>query len=77
MIWSCKPDPAERPQVAVGTVKSRASRAHKRLADLMGLKDSENAFSAHDPAGISARLKRSVGSDAALKVTNSTRPLDT
>lgn len=34
--------------VAVGTVKSRASRARKRLSSLMGLADGEDAFSGVD-----------------------------
>ncbi len=40
--------------VAVGTVKSRASRARKRLADLMGLKDGEDAYPGVGQAGIAA-----------------------
>jgi RNA polymerase sigma-70 factor, ECF subfamily len=36
--------------VAVGTVKSRASRARKRLSELMGLSDGEDAFSGVDQA---------------------------
>lgn len=40
--------------VAVGTVKSRASRARKRLADLMGLKEGEDAFPGGDQAGMAA-----------------------
>lgn len=40
--------------VAIGTVKSRASRARKRLADLMGLKEGEDAFSGDDLAGVAA-----------------------
>lgn len=34
--------------VAIGTVKSRASRARKRLSELMGLVDGEDAFSGVD-----------------------------
>jgi RNA polymerase sigma-70 factor, ECF subfamily len=44
--------------VAVGTVKSRASRARKRLAELMGLEDGEGVFSGVDQAGF-AVLNRS------------------
>lgn len=36
--------------VAVGTVKSRASRARKRLADLLHLEDGEDMFSGTDGA---------------------------
>ncbi|MGV8984720.1 MAG: RNA polymerase sigma factor [Cypionkella sp.] len=38
--------------VAVGTVKSRASRARKRLSDLMGLAENEDAFSGVDQASL-------------------------
>jgi RNA polymerase sigma-70 factor, ECF subfamily len=38
--------------VAVGTVKSRASRARKRLSELMGLAAGEDAFSGVDQAGL-------------------------
>lgn len=38
--------------VAVGTVKSRASRARKRLSDLMGLAEGEDAFSGVDQVGL-------------------------
>ncbi len=38
--------------VAVGTVKSRASRARKRLSELMGLADGEDAFSGVDQASM-------------------------
>lgn len=41
---------AETMGVAVGTVKSRASRARKRLADLMGLVEGEDAFPGVDQA---------------------------
>ena len=51
--FSCE-EAAETMGVAVGTVKSRASRARKRLADLMGLKDGEDAFSGVDQASIAA-----------------------
>ncbi len=40
--------------VAVGTVKSRASRARKRLTDLMGLGEGEDAFPDTDQAAIAA-----------------------
>jgi len=40
--------------VAVGTVKSRASRARKRLADLMGLAKGEDAFPDTEQASLSA-----------------------
>ncbi|MFN5998684.1 MAG: RNA polymerase sigma factor [Paracoccaceae bacterium] len=40
--------------VAVGTVKSRASRARKRLSDLMGLANGEDIFEGVDQAGIAA-----------------------
>lgn len=40
--------------VAVGTVKSRASRARKRLSDLMGLAEGEAIFEGVDQAGIAA-----------------------
>jgi RNA polymerase sigma-70 factor (ECF subfamily) len=40
--------------VAVGTVKSRASRARKRLSDLMGLAEGEDIFEGVDQAGIAA-----------------------
>lgn len=38
--------------VAIGTVKSRASRARKRLSDLMGLAEGEDAFSGVDQANM-------------------------
>lgn len=38
--------------VAVGTVKSRASRARKRLSELMGLAEGEGMFSGVDQAGL-------------------------
>lgn len=44
--------------VAVGTVKSRASRARQKLCDLLGLKDGEGMFSGVDGA-TSAVLSRS------------------
>jgi RNA polymerase sigma-70 factor (ECF subfamily) len=47
--FSCE-EAAETMGVAVGTVKSRASRARKRLADLMGLKPGEDAYPGTDQA---------------------------
>ena len=38
--------------VAVGTVKSRASRARKRLSELMGLAEGEDAFPDNDQTGL-------------------------
>lgn len=38
--------------VAVGTVKSRTSRARKRLSELMGLAEGEDAFSGVDQASL-------------------------
>jgi RNA polymerase sigma-70 factor, ECF subfamily len=38
--------------VAVGTVKSRTSRARKRLSELMGLAEGEDAFSGIDQASL-------------------------
>lgn len=38
--------------VAIGTVKSRTSRARKRLSDLMGLAEGEDAFSGVDQASL-------------------------
>jgi len=38
--------------VAVGTAKSRTSRARKRLSELMGLADGEDAFSGVDQASV-------------------------
>jgi RNA polymerase sigma-70 factor, ECF subfamily len=43
---------AEMMGVAVGTVKSRASRARKRLSELMGLAEGEDVFSGVDQAGL-------------------------
>ena len=40
--------------VAIGTVKSRASRARKRLTDLMGLADGEGLFDGVDAAALAA-----------------------
>jgi len=49
--FSCE-EAAETMGVAVGTVKSRASRARKRLSGLMGLADGEDAFSGVDQASL-------------------------
>jgi RNA polymerase sigma-70 factor, ECF subfamily len=38
--------------VAIGTVKSRASRARKRLSELMGLTEGEDVFSGVDQASL-------------------------
>ncbi|MFN4193095.1 MAG: RNA polymerase sigma factor [Tabrizicola sp.] len=47
--FSCE-DAAAMMGVAIGTVKSRASRARKRLADLLHLKDGEDLFAGTDGA---------------------------
>ena len=47
--FSCE-DAAAMMGVAVGTVKSRASRARKRLADLLQLEDGEDLFAGTDGA---------------------------
>lgn len=47
--FSCE-DAAGMMGVAVGTVKSRASRARKRLAELLHLEDGEDMFSGTDGA---------------------------
>lgn len=44
---SCE-EAAQMMNVAVGTVKSRTSRARKRLSELMHLEDGEDALSGHD-----------------------------
>ena len=46
--FSCE-EAAEMMGVAVGTVKSRTSRARKRLSELMGLADGEDAIAGVDP----------------------------
>jgi len=51
--FSCE-EAASTMGVAVGTVKSRASRARKRLADLMGLAEGEDMFSGIDQASLAA-----------------------
>ncbi|WP_323040149.1 RNA polymerase sigma factor [Gemmobacter sp.] len=55
--YSCE-EAAEMMGVAVGTVKSRASRARKRLAELMGLADGEDMLPGTDGA-TAAVLSRS------------------
>ncbi|WP_367890122.1 RNA polymerase sigma factor [Rhodobacter calidifons] len=47
--FSCE-DAAAMMGVAIGTVKSRASRARKRLADLLHLEDGEDLFAGTDGA---------------------------
>jgi RNA polymerase sigma-70 factor, ECF subfamily len=47
--FSCE-EAAETMGVAVGTVKSRTSRARKRLSELMGLSEGEDVFSGVDQA---------------------------
>ncbi len=47
--FSCE-EASEMMGVAIGTVKSRASRARKRLAELLHLKDGEDMFSGTDGA---------------------------
>jgi RNA polymerase sigma-70 factor, ECF subfamily len=54
--FSCE-EAAEMMGVAVGTVKSRASRARRRLSDLMGLSDGEDAFSGVDQASSAVMAK--------------------
>ena len=49
--FSCV-EASEMMGVAVGTVKSRTSRARKRLSDLMGLAEGEDAFSGVDQASL-------------------------
>ncbi|MBA4326587.1 MAG: RNA polymerase subunit sigma [Rhodobacter sp.] len=47
--FTCE-EASEMMGVAIGTVKSRASRARKRLAELLHLKDGEDMFSGTDGA---------------------------
>jgi RNA polymerase sigma-70 factor, ECF subfamily len=54
--FSCE-EAADMMGVAVGTVKSRASRARKRLSDLMGLAEGEDAFSGVDQASLAVMTK--------------------
>lgn len=49
--FSCE-EAASMTNVAVGTVKSRASRARKRLSELMCLAEGEDAFSGVDQASL-------------------------
>jgi RNA polymerase sigma-70 factor, ECF subfamily len=49
--FSCE-EAAATMGVAVGTVKSRTSRARKRLSELMGLADGEDVFSGVDQASM-------------------------
>ncbi len=56
--YSCE-EAAAMMNVAIGTVKSRASRARKRLCDLMGLAEGESMFSGTDGA-THAVISRSV-----------------
>jgi RNA polymerase sigma-70 factor, ECF subfamily len=49
--FSCE-EAAAMMGVAVGTVKSRASRARKKLSEMMGLAEGEDAFSGVDQAGL-------------------------
>jgi RNA polymerase sigma-70 factor, ECF subfamily len=49
--FSCE-EAAELMGVAIGTVKSRASRARRRLADLMGLDAGEDVLSGVDQASL-------------------------
>lgn len=60
--YSCE-EAAGMMGVAVGTVKSRANRARKRLAELMHLADGEDLFSGTDGA-TAAVMSRSVPSAA-------------
>lgn len=60
--YSCE-DAAAMMGVAVGTVKSRANRARKRLAELMHLVDGEDLFGGTDGA-TAAVLGKSVSSAA-------------
>jgi RNA polymerase sigma-70 factor (ECF subfamily) len=56
--FSCE-EAAEMMSVAVGTVKSRASRARKRLAELLHLADGEDMFSGTDGATQAVVLRNS------------------
>jgi RNA polymerase sigma-70 factor (ECF subfamily) len=47
--------------VAIGTVKSRASRARKRLAELLHLEDGEDMFSGTDGATQAVVLRSATG----------------
>lgn len=54
--FSCE-EAAEMMGVAVGTVKSRTSRARKRLADLMGLAEGEPVLDGVDQARLAAMAR--------------------
>lgn len=54
--FSCE-EAASMMGVAVGTVKSRASRARRRLSDLMGLAEGEDAFSGVDQASLAVMTR--------------------
>lgn len=56
--FSCE-DAARMMGVAIGTVKSRASRARKRLAELLHLEDGEDMFSGTDGATQAVVLRSS------------------
>ena len=60
--FSCE-EAADMMGVAVGTVKSRASRARKRLAELLGLAEGESMFGNVD-GGTAAVVSRSVSAAA-------------
>jgi len=47
--------------VAIGTVKSRTSRARKRLAELLHLQDGEDMFSGTDGATQAVVLRSAAG----------------
>lgn len=57
--YSCE-EAAEMIGTAVGTVKSRTSRARKRLAELMGLAEGEDALPASDSASLAMMGKSGV-----------------
>lgn len=58
--FSCE-EAAETMGVAVGTVKSRASRARRRLAELLHLADGEDMFSGTDGATQAVVLRAAAG----------------
>ncbi len=49
--YTCE-EAAEMIGIAVGTVKSRTSRARKRLSELMGFADGEDALPSSDSASL-------------------------
>jgi RNA polymerase sigma-70 factor, ECF subfamily len=57
--FSCE-EAAEMTGVAVGTVKSRSSRARRRLAELLHLEDGEDMFSGTDGSAQAAVLRSAV-----------------